>query len=363
MPIINLYFFSFCLVSNTGIYFHVTVNSVFYFFASVRTILKEHSMPLLFDMPLEQCNAYKGINPRPSDFDAYWERALAEMRNTNPDVEIRKAGFTSSFAECSDMFFTGVGGARIHARLVRPSKHAGKCPAVIMFHGYSGNSGEWLDKLAWAGEGFVVAALDCRGQGGLSEDSGCPKGWTLNGHIVRGLGDSPEKLLYRSIFLDTAQLAGIVMNMPDVDADRVGATGGSQGGGLTLACASLEPRIKRAAPVYPFLSDYRRVWDIDLAKDAYNELRDWFRRFDPRHEREDAVFNQLGYIDVQHLCSGIRAEVLMGVGFMDTICPPSTQFAAYNKIRSKKSLITYPDFGHEDLPDLNDAIFQFFRGM
>jgi cephalosporin-C deacetylase len=58
------------------------------------------------------------------------------------------------------------------------------------------------------------------------------------------------------------------MDMPDVDENRVGATGASQGGALTLACAALEPRIKRAAPVYPFLCDYRRVWDIDQTKDA-----------------------------------------------------------------------------------------------
>jgi cephalosporin-C deacetylase len=151
--------------------------------------------------------------------------------------------------------------------------------------------------------------------------------------------------------------------MSGVDAARVGATGGSQGGGLTLACAALEPRIRRAAPVFPFLSDYRRVWDIDQDVDAYAELREWFRRFDPRHEREDEVFTKLGYIDIQHLGPRIRAEVLMGVGLMDTICPPSTQFAAYNKITSPKSLQVYPDFGHEHLPGLNDAIFEFMLGL
>ena len=56
------------------------------------------------------------------------------------------------------------------------------------------------------------------------------------------------------------------MGLPEVDADRVAATGGSQGGALTLACAALEPRIKRAAPVFPFLCDYQRVWEMDLAR-------------------------------------------------------------------------------------------------
>src|SRR5690606_1033304 len=224
---------------------------------------------------------------------------------------------------------------------------------------YSGSSGSWYDKLGYVASGFSVAALDCRGQGGLSEDVGGVKGNTLYGHIIRGLDDSPEKLLYRSIFLDTAQLARIVMDMPEVDENRVGALGGSQGGALTLACAALEPRIKRLAPVYPFLCDYKRVWEMDLAKNAYQELTDYFRRFDPTHAREDEIFTTLGYIDVQYLANRIKGEVLMAVGLMDTICPPSTQFAAYNKITSKKEMVIYPDYGHEMLPGFDDMTFEF----
>lgn len=173
--------------------------------------------------------------------------------------------------------------------------------------------------------------------GGLSEDKGGVLGNTLQGHIIRGLDDpNPDNLLFRDIFLDTAMLARIIMDMPFVDRNRVGATGGSQGGGLTIACASLVPEIKRLAPVFPFLSDYKRVWEMDLAKDAYVELQQYFRRFDPRHLRKEETFTKLGYIDIQHLADRIKGEVLMATGLMDTICPPSTQFAVYNKIKSKK---------------------------
>jgi len=148
-----------------------------------------------------------------------------------------------------------------------------------------------------------------------------------------------------------------------VDEKRVGAMGGSQGGGLTLACAALEPRIARIAPMYPFLSDYRRVWEMDQAQNAYRELKEFFRHHDPQHKRADEIFTRLGYIDVQHLAPRIKAEVMMGVGFADTICPPSTQFAAYNKIKSKKSLEIYPDFAHEHLPAFWDKAFQFMLEM
>jgi len=320
-------------------------------------------MPLQFDMPLEQLYLYQGSNPRPADFDAFWDGALDEMSAIDPGLELIPADFECAAADCFHLYFTGVGGARVHAKLLRPTPGRAPHPAVLMFHGYSGDSGDWFPKLGYVAQGYTVAVLDCRGQGGLSEDVGGVKGNTFQGHIIRGLDGPPEKMLFRQIFLDAAQLAQIVMAMPDVDENRVGALGGSQGGGLTLACAGLEPRIKRAAPLYPFLCDYRRIWEIDLATDAYAELQQYFRHFDPLHEREAAVFERLGYIDVQHLCPRIQAEVLMGTCLMDTICPPSTQFAAYNKIQSPKALQIYPDYGHETPPGFEDRVFQFMADL
>jgi cephalosporin-C deacetylase len=316
-------------------------------------------MPLI-DMPLEQLKQYEGTNPRPADFDDYWKRAIAEMSAVEAKVELVPSSFQTPQAECFDLYFTGVRGARIHAKYVRPRKAEGKHPAIVQFHGYSANSGDWSDKLVYASLGFSVLSMDARGQGGQSEDAGGVKGNTLNGHIIRGLDDHPDNLLFRHIFLDAAQLAGIALSLPEVDPGHVYATGGSQGGALAIACAALEPRVSKLGTVYPFLCDYRRTWNMDLAKDAYQELKNYFRSFDPLHEREDEVFERLGYIDLQFLAGRIKAEVVMAVGLMDTICPPSTQFAAYNKITAPKQTLIYPDFGHEHLPGLNDKLIQFF---
>ncbi|MGQ9454342.1 MAG: acetylxylan esterase, partial [Armatimonadota bacterium] len=89
----------------------------------------------------------------------------------------------------------------------------------------------------------------------------------------------------------------------------------------------------------------------------------YFRLFDPRHEREREIFTKLGYIDNQHLAPRIRARVLMLTGLMDTVCPPSTQFAVYNKITSRKDILIYPDFGHESLPGASDKILEFMNGL
>ena len=61
--------------------------------------------------------------------------------------------------ECFHLYFTGVRGARIHAKLLKPRTIQGKTPAIVQFHGYSGHSGEWTGLLGHAARGFVVVAL------------------------------------------------------------------------------------------------------------------------------------------------------------------------------------------------------------
>ena len=165
-------------------------------------------MPMI-DMPLEKMQTYMGCNECPEDLDAYWDKAIAEMEGLGTACELIPAAFQVPGVECFDLWVRGVGGARIHAHYVRPSGGR-ELPAVVKFHGYSNNSGSFASLLNWAAAGFCCAAMDCRGQGGLSEDNGVVQGTTHKGQIVRGLGDpDAEKLYFRAVFLDAAQLARI----------------------------------------------------------------------------------------------------------------------------------------------------------
>jgi cephalosporin-C deacetylase len=176
---------------------------------------------------------------------------------------------------------------------------------------------------------------------------------------MRGLDGDPQDLYYRDVFLDTALITRLVMSLDYVDENRVCVFGGSQGGGLSVACASLVPSLKLCAPTFPYLCDYKRVWEMDLAKGAYEGIRYYLRSFDPTHERIDEFFTKLGYIDLQFLAPRIKAKVYMSTGLMDTTCPPSTQFAAFNKITADKKVEIYPDFGHEGLKGSDERIYKF----
>lgn len=316
----------------------------------------------LFEMPMEQLKAYTGTNPKPADFDAYWEEALRELEATGLEIEKTKADFEATGVDCFDVWFTGVDGARIHSILMMPQNAPGPVPGVVMFHPYLQDAGGWVNKMYYASSlGAALLAMDVRGQAGDSTD---PVGGmeSLFGQVVRGAAeDDPKALFFRSVYLDAVKAVRVLMNMPEVDEARIGVIGASQGGALTVAAAALEPRVKLAVPYFPFLSDFKRIMQMDLMGQAYEQFALHFRFRDPRHLQEDAFFERLGYIDIQHLAPRIRARVLWFTAMMDTVCPPSTQFAAYNKITSPKEMLLYPDFGHEPLYKSEDEHYSFFR--
>ena len=319
------------------------------------------------DMDLPALRAYTGRGPRPEDFERFWDTAREELEAVDAEAALEKSDFQVPGVACCDLWFTGVRGARIHAKYLRPAEPEAPCPLVLLFHGYGDGSGPWYDKLAFVSSGFCVAALDCRGQGGLPADRGGTFTSTFSGQLLRGVdAETPHELLFRHIFLDAVQLARIAMGFPEVDVNRVAAYGGAQGGGLSLACAALEPRIRRAVAIQPFLCDYRRVWELDFADSAYAEIQQYFRKYDPFHEREAAFFERLAYIDVQHLAPWVRADTLMITGLLDTTCPPSSQFAVFNKLGGSKQMLVCPDHEHfayryipEFLPGIYDKAYQF----
>lgn len=308
---------------------------------------------------INEYQEYKGSGRKPEDFDAFWDKALQELDNQSLDYTLEKVDIPSKIADFYNLYFTGVKGAKVRCQYIRPKKIEGKVPGMLMFHGYHGDSGDFGDKLSWVTEGFAVLAMDCRGQGGESEDHTTAKGTTLKGLIIRGVEEGPESLYYRSVFLDTAHAARILMSMEEVDEEAISIQGASQGGALSLVCAALEPRVKKVVAQYPFLSDYRKVFELDINSSAYEELAYWFRFRDPMHDREEAFFNTLEYIDLQHLAPRIKAEVKWAIALEDGVCPPATQFAVYNQISSPKEMIFFPEYGHEYLPKLGDRVRGF----
>ena len=305
---------------------------------------------------------YFGTGEKPADFDQYWSRALSELAENDHSYTVDKVEIPSRVAQAYDLWFKGVGGARVHCQLITPKQYDPTVlhKGIVLFHGYHCDAGDYQDKFGWAAEGYVVLALDARGQGGLSEDVTRTAGGVMKGLIIRGVEEGPDNLYYRQVFLDCAQTAQLLMAYPGVDAKHVYAAGASQGGGLAIACASLVPSIYRVQVSYPFLSDYRKAYQMGAQTSAFEEIPYWFQFRDPLHQREAKFFETLAHIDIQYLAPRIKAEVWWSMGLQDTTVPPQTQFATFNRISSRKHLIVLPEYGHEYLPKVSDQLRGIF---
>jgi cephalosporin-C deacetylase len=99
-------------------------------------------MPV-FDLSVSELQAYAGTNPCPADLDAYWDEALEELGEArrDEDIEIATVDHPAPYAECVDLWFTGVRGTRLHAKYLRPTDRSTPHPGIAVFHGYYASGG------------------------------------------------------------------------------------------------------------------------------------------------------------------------------------------------------------------------------
>lgn len=309
-------------------------------------------MPLI-DMPLEQLKAYKPALTKQKDFAGFWSGVVAAAVKQPLNATLTPQEYPATGVRVYAAGYDGFECGRVAGWLLVPQT-PGRRPALVVYHGYSGCSPCVFNLLPWALQGFVVLAVDCRGQNGRSTDAAAYPEGHRPGYMTAGILDK-DTYYYRYVYADGVRAVELAASLESVDADRIGVTGVSQGGGLTLAAAALAPgRVKLAAPCVPYLCHYRRA--VDIAEYPYREIADYVRAWPQRYGQ---VMETLSYFDNMNLADRIRGRVLISVGLCDLICPPSTIFAVINRLKCRKEVVVYPCSGHEENDDWRERLFAF----
>ena len=304
---------------------------------------------------------YRGRQEAPDDIGAFWHQQK-ERVSVLPEYDLTKQAFNLDSVDCYDLTFKGTNGSKIYSKCLFP-KNVEKAPVLFYFHGYQGQSPDWTENLKFVCAGYAVVCMDVRGQAGKSQDLGQFNGMTVKGQVIRGAVDGPEQLFYKDVYLDVYQLVEIVVSLDFVDEENLVSYGASQGGALALVCAALNQRIAKTVAIYPFLSDFKRILELGNHCEAYDELFRYFKFSDPLHKTEDTFLKHLAYIDVKNLAHMIECPVMMITGLEDDVCPPSAQFAIYNRIESEKSVNILPEYSHEGMNVLvNDMVYDYLFG-
>ncbi len=303
---------------------------------------------MYFDLPLEQLKTYQPERVEKGDFDGFWAETLSAARAFPLTVALTPYPSALKLVDFFDVTFPGYGGQPIKGWLVLPRQRAEPLPCVVEYIGYGGGRGLPIDWLFWANAGYAHFVMDTRGQGSEwrtgdtadpEMDGGNPQ---IAGFMTRGILD-PKTYYYRRVFTDAVRAVEAARSHPAVDPARVAVTGGSQGGGISLAVAGLVPDLSAVLPDVPFLCHYRRATQL-VESYPYHEIS----KFCQRHRGKiETVFETLSYFDGINFAARAHAPALFSVGLMDEICPPSTVYAAYNHYAGPKEIRVWEYNHHE----------------
>lgn len=119
----------------------------------------------IFDLPLEALRAYRPERHEPADFDAFWQRTLAEARAYPLEASFESVDASLGPVETFDVRFNGWGGHPIKGWLLVPAHRSGPLPCVVEYSGYGGGRGFPSDWLLWSAAGYAHLVMDTRGQG------------------------------------------------------------------------------------------------------------------------------------------------------------------------------------------------------
>ena len=301
-----------------------------------------------YDMPLEQLQVYLPPRQEPADFDAFWQETLKEAQSFPLAARFTPVDFGLKTVETFDVTFNGYQGQPVKGWLIMPHQRQGSLPCVVEFIGYGGGRGFPYDWLLWSSAGYAHLIMDTRGQGSAWRSGDTPDlpvegaNSFYPGFMTQGILD-PRTYYYRRVFTDAVRAIEAARSHPAVDAARLAVTGTSQGGGITLAASGLVPDVVAAMPDVPFLCHYRRATEITDGY-PYAEIAQYLKI---HRDLVETVFNTLSYFDGLNFVVRARAQALFSVGLMDTICPPSTVYAAYNHYAGPKQIRYYTYNNHE----------------
>ena len=283
--------------------------------------------------------------PVPEDFDAFWDaqkRKLAQVP-MNPrltPVEARTDGIESFDLQADCV------GAPVSGYYSRPAGAKPKSlPAYLSVHGAGVRSSDLGTTVTWAKEGFLALDINAHGI-----PNGKPAAYytdLANGELkdyrTRGR-ESRETVYFLGMFLRLVRAMDFLAAQPEWDGRTLVVRGSSQGGAQAIAAAGLDSRVSFFAAGVPALCDHTATvvgrvcgWPklVPVAADG---------------KPDAAILEVARYYDAVNFAARAKAPAIFTVGFIDTTCPPSSVYAAYNALRSPKTIYNDVLSKHENTP-------------
>ena len=289
---------------------------------------------------------------KPGDFDDFWDDVLAQGARIPLNLEVLRDPLRSSDEiETYQVYYDSLDHVRVAGWYCLPKNRSGRLPGMLFLPGYQSDPAVPKE---WARRGYATLTAAPRGKlrSNRQFNPGYPNLLTHN------ITDR-NTYSYRGFYMDAWRGIDFLLGRFEVDPDRIGVAGSSQGGGLTITTAAMRQEVKAASAGAPYLCGYMDAIELSHTY-PYHEINDYLRLHPD--SRED-VENTLAYFDGISFADKITCPIIVNIGLQDNVCPPETGYALFRAIGSRdKTLYPYDGHGHDAGRYKHEAVVvEFFQ--
>jgi cephalosporin-C deacetylase-like acetyl esterase len=288
--------------------------------------------------------------PPPADFDEFWSAQKKKLAAVPVNARLTPVPSPSTNVECFDLQADSIG-APVSGYYARPiGAKSRSLPIILTVHAAGVRDSNLRGTAEWAGHGLLALDINAHGL-----PNGKPESFYANlakgefgNYRTRGC-ESRDTVYFLGMFLRIVRAIDFMTAQPEWDGQTLIVHGSSQGGAQSIVAAGLDSRVTFFAAGVPAMCDHTGVvagrpngWPQFLAN--------------PPAKPAPNVLEAVRYYDAVNFASRARCSGIITVGFIDTTCPPSSVYAAYNALRGQKVIFNDPPSPHAVSQRARDAM-------
>lgn len=290
--------------------------------------------------------------PVPDDFETFWSAQKQKLAAVPVKATLVPDSGSSPTLEVFDAQVECLG-APVSGYFARPKgANAKSLPAILTVHGAGVRSSNRGSVTRWAAEGALAMDINAHGlPNGRPEKfyDSLSKG-ELNDYRTRGAGDR-EQIYFLGMFHRLVRAIDFLAAQPEWNGRDLIVYGTSQGGFQAFAAAGIDERVTVMCAGVPAGCDHTGV--------VVGRVNGWpkFIPSLPVTEPDPKVLESVRYFDNVNFARHTHAkEAVVTVGFIDTTCPPTSVYAAYNALPIRKTIFNDVKSGHANSPEATKAM-------
>ncbi len=277
----------------------------------------------------------------PEDMESFWLETASEAKSARLDYRRSMSNdFDLPGFRVERIEFLGMHEAQLHGWIAAP-EGARKAPGFLWVPPYGRES--LLPNEYGTREGLVSMSFNFFGHDAFHQETYRME----RGYFSEGIED-PESFIFRTMFQNAYIAARVFQAQIEVDEDRIGVAGMSQGAGISIWLGAWCSIIKAVCADMPFFGAMNDTLRKQVYRYPLKEITDHADTIPLGIER---VLHTVSYFDTLNQATFCKVPTHVSLGEKDPSCRPPVVESIYKALPGSKELHRY-EIGHDWFPDM-----------